>query len=132
VRGRILREFLSMGCYLEEYQARVGTWAARVLCRAVQVEDLDVTSGLRFHNNCGNVKAQVAESGTWICERCRSEILRLLEEKLQNALLQIEDLIRRNKALENQLRLASAGREVGRRDTSSGHKEDVKCLVVGD
>jgi hypothetical protein len=90
------------------------------------------TCGRWFHDSCGNVKAQVAESGWWICERCRSEILRLLEEKLQNALLQIEDLTRRNKALEDQLRLASAGREVVRRDTASGHQEDGKCLVLGD
>jgi hypothetical protein len=74
----------------------------------------------------------VAESGRWICERCRSERLRLLEEKLQNALLQIEDLTWRDKALDDQLRLASAGREVGRRYTVSGHQEDVKCLVLGE
>ena len=34
--------------------------------------------------------------------------------------------------LDDQLRLASAGREVGRRDTVSGHQEDGKCLVLGD
>ena len=51
---------------------------------------------------------------------------------VENALLQIEDLTRRNKALEDQLRLASAGREVGRRDTTSSHQEDGKCLVLGD
>jgi len=56
----------------------------------------------------------VAESRKWICDKCRSERLRLLEEKLQNALLQIDDLTRKNKALEEQLCLATAGREVGR------------------
>ena len=45
------------------------------------------TCGHWFPNSCGNVKAQVAEIGRWICEWCRSERLRLLEEKLQNALL---------------------------------------------
>jgi hypothetical protein len=29
------------------------------------------TCGHWFHDNCGNVKAQVAESERWICERCR-------------------------------------------------------------
>jgi hypothetical protein len=47
-------------------------------------------------------------------------------------LLKIEDVTWRNMTLENQLRLASAGREIGRRDTASGHQEDGKCLVLGD
>ena len=45
------------------------------------------------------LKAQVAKDGKWTCDACRSD--RLLEEKLQNALLQIKDLTRKNKALEN-------------------------------
>jgi hypothetical protein len=45
----------------------------------------------------------VAESGKWTCDKCRSERLRLLEQKLQNALLQIDDLTRKNKALEEEL-----------------------------
>jgi hypothetical protein len=48
----------------------------------------------------------VAESGKWVCDKCRSERLTLLEEKLQNALLQIDELTRKNKALEEQLRFA--------------------------
>jgi hypothetical protein len=36
VRGRIVRELLNMGCYLEEYQAPVGTWAAGLSWRAPQ------------------------------------------------------------------------------------------------
>jgi hypothetical protein len=44
------------------------------------------TCGRWLHNICGNVKAQVVESGKLICDKCRSERLRLLEEKLQNAL----------------------------------------------
>jgi hypothetical protein len=31
------------------------------------------TSGHCFHNNCGYIKAQVAESGKWICDKCTSE-----------------------------------------------------------
>jgi len=41
----------------------------------------------------------VAEDRKWICDACRLE--RLLEEKMQNALLQIDDLTRKKKALEN-------------------------------
>jgi hypothetical protein len=44
-------------------------------------------------------------------------------EKLQNALLQIDDLTRKNKALEEQLRLATAGREVGRRVMAPGDRK---------
>jgi hypothetical protein len=74
----------------------------------------------------------VAESGRWICDRCRSERLRLLEEKLQNALLEIEDVTRRNKALEDQLRLATSGGEAGRWDAVSGQHQGGKCFVLGD
>ena len=70
------------------------------------------TCGQWFHNSCGNIKAQVADSGKWICDKRRSERLGLLEEKLQNALLQIDELTRKNRALEEQLRLAAAGRDV--------------------
>jgi hypothetical protein len=74
----------------------------------------------------------VAESWKWICDKCRSERLRLLEEKLQNALIQIDDLTRKNKALEEQLRLATARRDAGERDTVPGDREGGKCLVLGD
>ena len=90
------------------------------------------TCGRWFHNSCGNVKAQVAENGKWICDKCRSDRLRLLQEKLQNAVLQIDDLTRKNKALEEQLRLATGGREVGRRDTVPGDRKGGECLVLGD
>jgi hypothetical protein len=46
------------------------------------------------------VKVQVVESGKWNCDRCRSERLQLLEEKLQKAVLQIDELKRKNKAVE--------------------------------
>jgi hypothetical protein len=61
------------------------------------------TCGRWFHNGCGNIKAQVTESGKLTCDKCRSERLRLLEERLQNALLQIDDLTRKNEALEEEL-----------------------------
>jgi len=84
------------------------------------------TCGCWYHNYCGNVKAQVAESGKWKCDRCGSERLRLLEEKLQNALLQIDKLKRKNKALEEKLQLVAAEKEAGKLATASVKHEDVK------
>jgi len=90
------------------------------------------TCGRWFHNSCGNVKAQLVDSGKWNCERCKWERLRLLEEKLQNALNQIEELKLRNKKLEEQLRMAVPGNEIGRQVTVQEHHEGEQCLVVGD
>jgi methionyl-tRNA synthetase len=42
-----------------------------------------------FHNSCGNVKAQKADSGKLSCDRSRWDRFRQLEEKLENALQQI-------------------------------------------
>ena len=39
--------------------------------------------GRWFHNSCGNVKAQLADSGKWNCERCKWERLCLLQVKLE-------------------------------------------------
>jgi hypothetical protein len=39
------------------------------------------TCGFLYHNYCGNVKAEVAESRKWYFDRRASERLRLLEEK---------------------------------------------------
>jgi hypothetical protein len=65
------------------------------------------TCGHWFYNSCGNVKAQLADSGKWNCERFKWERLCLLEEKLQDALNQVEDLKLRNKMLKEQLRMAA-------------------------
>jgi hypothetical protein len=72
--------------------------------------------GRWFHNSCGNVNAQTADSGKWSRDRCRWDRLRQLEEKLENALQEIEELKRNNKGLEEQLRGAVAGCEFDRRD----------------
>ncbi|KDR12548.1 hypothetical protein L798_13708 [Zootermopsis nevadensis] len=175
-----------MGCYLEDYRARVGTWAGRtswrsvrggdrfghgsclgntILCAAAlavlliisgveqnpgpgsenilqvlcNVCDRNLKSGTQcdtcgrwFHNSCGNVKAHMVESGRWCCDRCRWDRLRQLEEKLENALHQIEDLKRQNKRLEEQLRGAAAGCEVSGRDTAQKLQGGAECLVLGD
>ena len=60
------------------------------------------------------------------------ERLCLLEEKLQNALDQTEDLKLRNKMLEEQLRVAATGNEIGRQVTVQEYHEGEQCLVVGD
>jgi len=145
----------AMGCYLADYRALVGTWAARISCDSKSIQrtvqgnghvilglrsmmlcattlavllviggvetnpgpavDSEImrvlcsgcdrtlksgsqcdTCGRWFHNSCGNMKVRVAESGKWVCDKCRSERLRVLEEKLQEALQQIEVLTKKN------------------------------------
>ena len=66
------------------------------------------TCGRWFHNSCGNINAHLADSGKRNCERCKWDRICLLEEKLQNALIQIEDLKLKNKKLEEQ----KAGRTI--------------------
>jgi hypothetical protein len=74
----------------------------------------------------------VAESGKWNCDRCRTERLRVLEEKLRDAQIQIEELNRRNKALEEQILLTKSGQNVGKGETITEKPEREKCLVLGD
>jgi hypothetical protein len=74
----------------------------------------------------------MAGSGKWSCDRCSWDRLRQLEEKLENALQQIEELKRKNKGLEEQLRGAVTGCEAGRRDTVRRQHEDAECSVLGD
>jgi hypothetical protein len=83
----------------------------QILCSGC---DINLKSGTQcntfrnwFRNSCGNIKAQVAECGKWIYDKCRSERIRLLKEKLQNDLLQIDDLTRKNKVLEEELLLST-------------------------
>jgi len=78
------------------------------------------------------LKLKWKRSEKLVCDKCGSERLRLLEEKLQDALHQIDILTRKNKALEEQIQLAADGREVGRRDTVPGDLKGGECLVLGD
>jgi hypothetical protein len=114
----------------------VETEIMRVLCsgcdRILKPRTQCNTCGRWFHNSCGNVKAQVAESGKWVCDKCRSERLRVLEEKLQDVLHQTDALTRKNKTLGDQLRLAADGRKPGRSDNVQGHAKDGERLVLGD
>jgi len=88
--------------------------------------------GRWYHNSCGNVKFQVAESGKWNCDRCRSERLRVLEDKLRDAQIEIEELKLRNKALEEQILQTERGKDVGKADTVTVKPVVEKCLVLGD
>jgi hypothetical protein len=55
-----------------------------------------------------------------------------LEEKLRDAEIQIEELKRRNKVLEEQLLPKENGKNVGKRDTVTEKPVGEKCLVLGD
>jgi hypothetical protein len=56
------------------------------------------------------------------------EKVRVLQEELQNALRQIDELKVRNKELEAKLQMAGSGK----RDTMPTKQKFVKCMVVGD
>ena len=43
------------------------------------------------------MKAKAAERENWSCDKCRTEKVRMLQEDLQNALRQIDELKARNK-----------------------------------
>jgi hypothetical protein len=75
--------------------------------RNVKSETQCDACGFWFPNSCGNVKTQTADSGKWSCDRCRWDRLLQLEEELEKARHQIEDLKRKNKWLEEQLRGAA-------------------------
>jgi len=56
----------------------------------------------------------------------------MLEEILQSAPNQIDNLASKNKAVEEQLRLATAGSAFGRWDTVPGDRVSADCVVLGD
>ena len=84
--------------------------------------------GRWYHYRCGSVKAQVAERENWNCDMCRTEKLRMLQEDLQNALRQIDELKARNRELEAKLLMVGTGN----RDTMPTKQKVTKCVVVGD
>jgi len=56
----------------------------------------------------------------------------LLEKKLRDAQIQIKELKRRNKALEEQLLLTGNKKDVGKGGTMTLMPVGEKCLVLGD
>jgi len=84
--------------------------------------------GRWYHYSCGSVKAQAAERENWNCDKCRTEKVKMLQEDLQNALRQIDELKAINRELEAKLLLAGTGKE-----NAMPTKENyTKCMVVGD
>ena len=69
---------------------------------------------------------QTAERENWSCDKCRMEKARMLQEELQNAMRQIEELKVRNRELEAKLEMA------GVRDTIPKKQNAEKCMVIGD
>ena len=55
------------------------------------------------------MKAQAAERDNWNCDKCRTEKVKMLQEDLQNALRQIDELKARNRELEAKLQMARTG-----------------------
>jgi hypothetical protein len=55
------------------------------------------------------VKAQVAERENWNCDKCRTEKVRMLQEELQNAHRQIDELKARNREREAKLQMGRVG-----------------------
>ena len=74
------------------------------------------------------MKAQAAERETWNCDKCRTEKVRMLQEELQNALRQIDELKTRKRDLEANL-LIAANEE---RDKMPTKQKFIKCVVVVD
>ena len=95
----------------------------------------DLNSGIQcelcgrwYHYSCGSVKAQAAERENWNCDKFRTEKVRMLQEELQNALRQIDELKARNRELE--AKSLKAG--TGERDTIPTKEKVTKWMLVGD
>jgi hypothetical protein len=69
------------------------------------------------------VKAQAAERENRNCDKCKAEKVRMLQEDLQNALRQIDELKARNRKSEAKLLMAGSGKT---------ETMPTKCVVVGD
>jgi hypothetical protein len=104
----------------------------RLLCTGC---DRNLKSGIQcelcghwYHYSCGSVKTQAAEREIWNCEKCRTEKWRLIQEDLQSALRQIDELKARNRDLEAKLLMAGTGNT----DIMPSEQIVTKCVVGGD
>jgi len=84
--------------------------------------------GRWYYYSYGSVKAQAAERENWNCDKCGTEKVRMLQEDLQNALRETDELKARNRELEAKLLMAGTGN----RDTMPTKQKATKCMVVGD
>jgi len=48
--------------------------------------------GLWYHYSYGSVKAEASEGENWNSENCRTEKVRVLQDDMQNAVRQIDEL----------------------------------------
>jgi hypothetical protein len=55
------------------------------------------------------VKGLTAERENWSCDKCRTEKVRVLQEELQKAIREIEELKARNRELGAKLQMAGSG-----------------------
>jgi len=65
--------------------------------------------GRWYHYSCGSAKAQAAKRENWNCDKCRTEKVRMLQEELQNALRQADELKARNREPEAKLLMVGTG-----------------------
>jgi len=68
--------------------------------------DTNLKSGTRCESygrwclkTCGNIKFQGADFEKWTCDPCRSERLRILEEKMRDPKIEFEELKRTKRRL---------------------------------
>ena len=73
-------------------------------------------------------QAAERERENWNCDKCRAEMVRMLQQEMQNALRQIDELKARNRELEAKLLMAGTGE----RDTMHTKQNVTKCMVVSD
>ena len=84
--------------------------------------------GKWYHYNCGNGKVQLVMKENWCCEKCMKEKVKVLQEQLQEALSQVNDLKVKNRELEAKLKMTRP-EEKG---LIPAENKVAKCLVVGD
>ena len=84
--------------------------------------------GRWHHYSCGSMTAQAAEREreNWNCDKCRAEMVRMLQQEMQNALRQIDELKARNSELEAKLLMAGTGE----RDTMPAEQKVTKCFNI--
>jgi len=70
----------------------------------------------------------LAVKENWCCDKCMKEKVRVLQEQLQEALSQVNDLKVKNRELEAKLKMTKA-EEKG---SIPAENKGSKCLVVGD
>jgi hypothetical protein len=80
--------------------------------------------GSWYHYSCGSIKVQMAEREKWSCEKFKTERFLKLQEDLQSALRQTDDLKFRSRELEVKLLLVAAGK----RDTVPAKQKSAKCM----